>query len=101
MEEGKRQKYKARRALRLAGHAPMMRERMPWWYESAMADFAQREKDQAEAAKKGDLSRDPMRPWGVQREKRDSFNQFGKSNFGRPGRKERRPERSIYDEAAA
>lgn len=98
MEEGgKRQKYKERRAMRLAGHSPMMREIMPWWYESAMADFAQRERDQAEAAKKGDLSKDPMRPWGVQRERRESSIQFGK----RPDRKQHRPVRSIYEEGAA
>lgn len=97
MEEGgKRQKYKERRAMRLAGHPPMMRERMPWWYEAAMADFAQREKEQAEAAKKGELSKDPMRPWGVQREKRDYFS----SKPPRPG-KQRRPVRSIYDEESA
>jgi hypothetical protein len=63
-------KYKTRRAVRLAGHGPKLREKMPWWYEGAMADFAQREREQAESAKKGPLSSDPMQPWGNPRPRR-------------------------------
>lgn len=57
-------KYKIRRNERLNGHGPKPRDTMPWWYEAAMADFAQREREQAEAAKRGPLSANPMQPWG-------------------------------------
>ncbi len=63
-------KYKARRARRLNGSPPEAREIMPWWYESAMADFNQREKEQAAAALKGPLSSNPNVPWGHEKPKR-------------------------------
>lgn len=78
-------KYKTRHALRLAGHAPKPREGMPWWYEGAMADFAQREREQAEAAKRGPLSSNPMQPWGNPRTPRGA--RLGEEETARPERR--------------
>lgn len=68
MEE--KAKYKNRRLARLNGHAAKPRDKMPWWYESVMADFSKREKDQLEAAQKGPLSTNPMVPWGNDKPRR-------------------------------
>ncbi len=64
-------KYKIRHAARLLGHAPKPREVMPWFYDFFMKDFAEREREQAEAQRRGPLSTDPQRPWGGPRSRRD------------------------------
>ncbi len=59
-------KYKQRKLMRLAGHAPKPRD-PPKYYAEFMADFLLREKEQVEAARQGPLSSDPQRPWGSRR----------------------------------
>ena len=85
MSEDTKSPYKTRREMRLAGHGPKPREKMPWWYEGAMADFAQREKDQLAASQRGPLSTNPMVPWGNEKPKR-TF----EDGEERPGRFRRR-----------
>lgn len=59
-------KYKQRKLMRMAGHAPKPRD-PPKYYAEFMADFLLREKEQVEAARQGPLSTDPQRPWGSRR----------------------------------
>lgn len=63
-------KYKVRQHARLLGHAPKPRDIMPWWYESAMKDFQEREREQSEAMRRGPLSTNPMVPWGNDKPRR-------------------------------
>jgi len=65
-------KYKQRKLMRMRGHAPKLRE-PPHYYAEFMADFLLRDKEQAEAARKGPLSTDPQRPWGNKRLTREQL----------------------------
>jgi hypothetical protein len=67
MAKQEKSRYKIRKAQRLHGAPPKMREKMPYWYESAMLDFRKRDAEQAEAARSGPLSTDRMVPWGNER----------------------------------
>ncbi len=60
---GNQSKYKNRKAHRMNGHAAEPRPAHKYLAEF-LADFLARDREQAEAARNGPLSTDPLRPWG-------------------------------------